>query len=132
LYSLFTIVCSAFETCFKRVVAFEPFLDNTKQVKYFFLRNVQRAIHPELSLVPSSDEKLVVAAEATSSQVEATIVNPFEGLGEDNDDIDTEEDNTMIRPTKPSHVDFRKSRLKEDTLRYSLGLIILTMLNGFN
>jgi hypothetical protein len=129
---LFTIVCSAFETCFKRVVAFEPFLDNTKQVKYFFLRNVQRAIHPELSLVPSSDEKLVVAAEATSSQVEATIVNPFEGLGEDNDDIDTEEDNTMIRPTKPSHVDFRKSRLKEDTLRYSLGLIILTMLNGFN
>ncbi|KAL5676482.1 hypothetical protein ACJX0J_012613, partial [Zea mays] len=59
--------------------------------------NVQRAIHPELSLVPSSDEKLVVAAEATSSQVEATIVNPFEGLGEDNDDIDTEEDNTMIR-----------------------------------
>jgi hypothetical protein len=75
---------------------------------------------------------LVVAAEATSSQVEATIVNPFEGLGEDNDDIDTEEDNTMIRPTKPSHVDFRKSRLKEDTLRYSLGLIILTMLNGFN
>jgi hypothetical protein len=38
--------------------------------------------------VPSSDEKLVVAAEATSSQVEATIVNPFEGLGEDNDDID--------------------------------------------
>jgi hypothetical protein len=46
--------------------------------------------------------------------------------------IDTEEDNTMIRPTKPSHVDFGKSRLKEDTLRYSLGLIILTMLNGFN
>jgi hypothetical protein len=28
-------------------------------------------------------------------------------------DIDVEEDNTIIRPTKPSHVDFEKSKIKE-------------------
>jgi hypothetical protein len=32
---------------------------------------------------------------------------------EDNDDIDIEEDNTIIHTTKPSHVDFGKSKIKE-------------------
>jgi hypothetical protein len=39
-------------------------------------------------------------------------VDPSKGPGEDNDDIDIEEDNTIIRPTKPSHVDFRKLKIK--------------------
>jgi hypothetical protein len=30
----------------------------------------------------------------------------------DSDDIDIEEDNTIIRPTKPSHVNFSKSKIK--------------------
>ena len=30
----------------------------------------------------------------------------------DNDDIDIEDDNTIICPTKPSHVDFDKSNIK--------------------
>jgi hypothetical protein len=31
---------------------------------------------------------------------------------EDSDNIYIEEDNTIIRPTKPSHVDFDKSKIK--------------------
>jgi hypothetical protein len=31
----------------------------------------------------------------------------------DSDDIDIEEDNTIIRPTKSSHVDFGKPKTKE-------------------
>jgi hypothetical protein len=31
---------------------------------------------------------------------------------EDSDNIDVEEDSTIIRPTKPSHVDFGKSKIK--------------------
>jgi hypothetical protein len=49
------------------------------------------------------------ATEATTCQTEATIVDPSEGSG----DIDIEEDNTIIRPTKPSHVDFDKSKIKD-------------------
>jgi hypothetical protein len=32
---------------------------------------------------------------------------------EDNEDIDIEEDSTVIRPTKQSHVEFGKSNTKE-------------------
>jgi hypothetical protein len=35
-------------------------------------------------------------------------MNPFE----DSDNTDNEEDNTIICPTKPSHVDFSKSKIK--------------------
>jgi hypothetical protein len=42
-------------------------------------------------------------------------VDPSKGTGEDSDDIDIEEDNTIIRPTKPSHVDFRKSKIEGHT-----------------
>jgi hypothetical protein len=55
---------------------------------------------------------LVVLAEATTSQAEAAAANLSEGLGKDNDDIDIEEDNTIIRTTKPSHVEFGKSKIK--------------------
>lgn len=69
---------------------------------------------PRLSLVPSSDvseakiEDLPMEAEAIPSQAEAGAANP----SEDSDDIDIEEDNTIIRPMKACHVDFRKSKIK--------------------
>jgi hypothetical protein len=58
----------------------------------------------------------------TTYQAESTVVDPFE----DNDDINIEEDSTIIRPTKPNHVDFAVSKLKEYTLRYLTDLAILT------
>jgi hypothetical protein len=51
---------------------------------------------------------LVSTVEATSSQAEASVVNP----SKDNADIDIEEDITTIRPTKPGHVNFGKSKIK--------------------
>jgi hypothetical protein len=32
--------------------------------------------------------------------------------------MDFEEDNTIIRPTKPSHVDFGKSKIKEGHIEF--------------
>jgi hypothetical protein len=54
-------------------------------------------------------EEFVSAAGATASQAKASSMN----LSEDSEKIDIEEDNTIIRPTKPSHVDFGKSKIKE-------------------
>jgi hypothetical protein len=68
----------------------------------------------EVSLAPSSDtletwvENLLTTVEATASQGEAGTVNPFE----DSYDIDIEEDNTTIRPMKPSHMNFDKSKIE--------------------
>jgi hypothetical protein len=53
-------------------------------------------------------EDLSVATEATACQTKAAIVDP----SKDSDDIDIEEDSTIICPTKPSHVDFGKSKIK--------------------
>jgi hypothetical protein len=53
-----------------------------------------------------------VASEATAPQDEDVVVDPTEASEDDSDDIDIEEDNTIIRPTKPSHVDFEKSKIK--------------------
>jgi hypothetical protein len=66
-----------------------------------------------LSGVPESKaEDLTVITEAIGSQADAIVADPSEGPGEDNDDIDIEKDNTTICPTKPSHLDFRKSKIK--------------------
>jgi hypothetical protein len=52
--------------------------------------------------VPESKvEVLTVIAEATTSQVDAADADPSEGLGNDSDDIDIEEDNTIYE-AKPS------------------------------
>jgi hypothetical protein len=59
---------------------------------------------PVLDVSEPKIEDLSMAAEATPSQAEAGAVDP----SEDSDDIDIEEDKTIIRPTKPSHVDFGK------------------------
>ena len=65
-------------------------------------------------LAPSSDaqetrvENLPTKVEVTVSLAEAKVEDPFE----DTDDIDIEEDNTIIRTTKPRHVEFGKSKIK--------------------
>jgi hypothetical protein len=72
----------------------------------------------ELALVLASDapetkvESLAVVAEATVLQYGGTVADPSKGSSDDNDDIDIEEDNTIICPTKPSHIDFGKSEIK--------------------
>lgn len=65
---------------------------------------------PELSLLPSSN--VLESNVSTASQAKAVAVNPSKGSEEDNDDIDIEEDSIIIRPTKPCHVDFAKSKIK--------------------
>jgi hypothetical protein len=54
-------------------------------------------------------DDLIEATEATTCQTEDATVDP----SEDNKDIYIEEDNTIIHPTKSSHVDFGKSKTKE-------------------
>jgi hypothetical protein len=66
-----------------------------------------------LSLVPSSDvsepkvKDLSMTVDVAAPQSKVVV-----DLSEDSDAIDTEEDNTIIRPMKPSHVDFEKSKIK--------------------
>jgi hypothetical protein len=73
---------------------------------------------PELALVLALEtpetrvESSFVVAEATAPQVEGAATNPTEGSADDIEDIDIEEDNAIICPTKPSHVDFRQSTIK--------------------
>jgi hypothetical protein len=68
-----------------------------------------------MSLTPSKNvpeaqvEETVTVVGATASQAEAGSLNQCE----DNVGIDFEEDNTVIYPTKPNHVDFGKSKIKE-------------------
>jgi hypothetical protein len=89
---------------------------------------------PEVLLTPSCDvpdikvEDFPTATKVTTCQAKTATVDP----SKDNDDINIEEDSTIIRPTKPSHVDFDKSKTKEDTLRYLTGLDILTTLTKFD
>jgi hypothetical protein len=47
-----------------------------------------------------------MSTEAIGSQVDADVADPPEGSREDSENINIEEDNTIICPTKPSHVDF--------------------------
>jgi hypothetical protein len=69
----------------------------------------------EMSLTPSKNvpeaqaEESVLAVGATASKAEVSSLNQ----SEDSMDIDFNVDNTTIRPTKPSHVDFEKSKIKE-------------------
>lgn len=66
-----------------------------------------------LSLVPSSDvsepkvKDLSMTVDVAAPQSKVVV-----DLSEDSDAIDTEEDNNIIRPMKPSHVDFEKSKIK--------------------
>jgi hypothetical protein len=78
----------------------------------------------DVSLAPSSGaqetkvENLPTTVEATASQAKASVVNP----SKDSDDIDIEEDSTTICPTKPSHVNFSKSKIKGEHIEVLLWL----------
>jgi hypothetical protein len=67
-----------------------------------------------VSLAPSSDvpetkvEDLTATTEGTACQTKVATMDP----SEDSDDIDIEEDSIIIQPTKPSHMDFGKSKIK--------------------
>jgi hypothetical protein len=93
--------------------AFEPALASCK-ARAFSIRNGWGAIYPEVSLAPSSDvpetkvEGLSTTTEATTYQTKAATMDP----SEDSDGIDIEEDITIIYSTKPSHMDFGKSKIK--------------------
>jgi hypothetical protein len=63
---------------------------------------------PSSSVQETKVEEFISRIEATASQVEASSMNP----SEDSDNIDIKEDSTTIRPTKPSHMDFGKSKIK--------------------
>jgi hypothetical protein len=67
---------------------------------------------PSLGALETRIEDLTGAREAVACQAEATTVDPFEDCA----DIDIEEDSTIIRPTKPSHVDFGKSKTKDGNI----------------
>jgi hypothetical protein len=72
----------------------------------------------KIALVPTLDppkargEGSVVVAKAIVPCAEDIVVDPTEGADDDSKDIDIEEDNNTIRPTKPSHVDLGKSTIK--------------------
>ena len=68
-----------------------------------------------MSLTPSTNvpealtEEFVLVAGAIASYAEVSSLNQSEDSG----NIDFEEDNTVICPIKPSHVDFDKTKIKE-------------------
>jgi hypothetical protein len=84
------------------------------EIIHFSIEMVGEQRVAEMSLTPSSDapeawvEGFALTTGATVSQAEAGSMNPFE----DSDNIDIDEDNIIICPTKPSHVDFSKSKIK--------------------
>jgi hypothetical protein len=87
----------------------------------------------EMSLTPLSDvpemrvKEFALAAGATASQAEAISMNP----SKDNDNIGIEEDSRIIRPTKPSHVDFDKSKMKGEHIEVHNRFGSLEMLIGY-
>jgi hypothetical protein len=83
---------------------------------------------PSLGALETRIEDLTGAREAVACQAEATTVDPFEDCA----DIDIEEDSTIIRPTKPSHVDFGKSKTKDGNIdvRNRFGYIEWVRLGG--
>jgi hypothetical protein len=67
------------------------------------------SLTPSIDVLEARAEEFGLTVGATTSQAKADSLNQLE----DNNNIDIEEDNTIIRPTKPSHVDFSKSKTKE-------------------
>jgi hypothetical protein len=67
------------------------------------------SLSPSTIVLEAQAEETVPVVGATSSQAEVSSLNQ----SKDNVDYDFAEGSTVIRPTKPSHVDFRKSKIKE-------------------
>jgi hypothetical protein len=86
----------------------------SRKARAFSLEMAGEQSAPEVSLPPSLDalerkvEDLSVATKATTSQTKVDDMEP----SEDSDDINIEEDNTIIHPTKLSHVNFDKLKIK--------------------
>lgn len=108
--------CSAFISCFEHFLTSKSALAGVKRT--LPSQRWPESTTPELALVLSLKtletkiESLVIAAEATAPQAEGAIADPIEGSNDDSEDINIEDDNTIIHPMKPSHVDFRKSKIK--------------------
>jgi hypothetical protein len=87
-------------------------------VNYAFTEMTRERSTPELDLAPTSKTPetrvamSIVAVKAAAPQAKGVVVNLDEGSEDDSEDIGIEEDNTIIRPTKLSHVDFKKSKIK--------------------
>jgi hypothetical protein len=83
-----------------------------------FVEMVGEQLVSEMALVLVSDapkvrkEGSIVVAKATVPCAKDAVVDPAEGSDDDSEDIYIEEDNKIIRPKKPSHVDFGKSTIK--------------------
>jgi hypothetical protein len=73
----------------------------------FSLEMVGKQTVPGVLLAPWTDA-LETTVEVTIFQAKVGAVNS----SEDSDDVDIEEDNTTICPTKPSHMNFSKSKIK--------------------
>lgn len=91
-----------------------------------FIRDGWRAICLELYLLPLSDapeskvEDLTMSTEAIGSQFDGDVADPPEGSRGDSENINIEEDNTIICPTKPSHVDCYRLLRTEKVFYYRL------------
>lgn len=57
-------------------------------------------------------ESSIVVAKAIAPHAEDASMDLAEGSDDDREDIDIEEDNNIIRPTKPIHLEFRKFTIK--------------------
>lgn len=101
---------SAFEACFECFKHFRTRLSQLTIVPFLIFEMAEEQSVAELAALPSVLEATPATAEATASRIEVTTVVTS---NENSDDIDIEEDNTTIWPTKPSHVNFGKSTTKE-------------------
>jgi hypothetical protein len=105
--------CSTFEAIFEHLYHFRTSLSQLK-ITCFSQEMAGEQRVAEVSLTPSSDvletrvEEFASTVGTTASQAKAGSMNP----SEDSDNIDIEENNIIIRSTKPSHVDFGKSKIK--------------------
>jgi hypothetical protein len=62
---------------------------------------------------PEAREGSIVVAKAIVPCAKNDVVDPANRLDDDREDIDMEDNNNIICPMKPRHVDFGKSRIKE-------------------
>jgi hypothetical protein len=106
---------SVFEASFEHYLfAPEPDLASFRDHLLFSLR-----VLLEMSLTPPKDaleayaEETIPAMGATAPQAKACSLNH----SKDSVEMDFEEDNMIICPKKPSHVDFRKSKIKEGHIK---------------
>jgi hypothetical protein len=70
---------------------------------------LKMSLTPLKNVPEAQAEEIILTMGAAAPQTEVGSLNQ----SEDSVEMDFEEDNTVIHPTKPSHVDFGKSKIKE-------------------